>query len=472
MSPSWQDEAAAPLAVLERETVLAVSSAARRLGVRPGMRKKGAGAIAPQTLFVQRDAARERQLLDAAALAMFQYTPELALGPDASLLLGVGASLRAFGGPLTLSRRIRRTIAQLGCQARLGMAPTALGAWLLAARPAPGPRRVLRPAALARRWAGLPCQLLPPARAHLVWLDGIGCRTLADLMRLPRAGLQRRCGAALLQALDHARGQAPELYEWVRPPLDFSARLELLARIDHAPLVLLVARRLVQQLAGWLEAVHASVTAVTLELEHERGRHARPPTPLCIALASPGWHADRLLRLLKEHLERLVLPAPVIAVALRAGGIAPREVPSTRLFADPGGTPADRGRLLELLAARLGAGRVLGAAPQADHRPEAANRWQPALDPPAAGADAPEALDRPLWLLPSPLPLSMRQERPCYGTPLRLLRGPERIENGWWDGAPIARDYFVAESETAIRYWIYLDQALDEPRWFLHGLYA
>jgi len=459
--------------VLDHEAVVAVTPAAARLGVRPGMRKKGAGALAPHAEFVQRDAARERQLLEAAALAMLQYTPEVALGPDASLLLDVGAGLRVFGGPAALCRRIRDSLRQLGCHAQVGMGPTAYGAWLLAARATPGPRRVLRLPALMRRVAGLPCLLLPPARPHREWLDGIGCRTLAALLKLPRSGLQRRCGHELLALLDRICGHKPDLFTWIQAPPEFSARLELLARIDHAPAVLAVARRLVQQLAGWLRASQAAAGAIVLVLEHERGRHARPPTLLTVALAHPAWEADHLLHLLKEHLDRLVLEAPAIAVGLRTDAIVPRAAPSETLFTDPGGTPADHERLLELLVARLGPDRVLTARPLADHRPEVASRWLPALDRGRPDAEACGfAAERPLWLLQQPIALIMRQQRPYYGTPLRLVRGPERIESGWWDGAPVARDYFVAESTDRIRYWIYLDQALDEPRWYLHGLYA
>jgi protein ImuB len=36
-----------------------------------------------------------------------------------------------------------------------------------------------------------------------------------DLMRLPRAGLKKRCGTALLDALDRATGEAPEVHEWL-----------------------------------------------------------------------------------------------------------------------------------------------------------------------------------------------------------------------------------------------------------------
>jgi len=51
--------------------------------------------------------------------------------------------------------------------------------------------------------------------------------SVADLRRLPRAGLKKRCGTALLNTLDGAVGEAPELYEWVQTPPSFKARIGL-----------------------------------------------------------------------------------------------------------------------------------------------------------------------------------------------------------------------------------------------------
>jgi protein ImuB len=50
-------------------------------------------------------------------------------------------------------------------------------------------------------------------------------------------GLKKRCGTALLDALDRAIGAAPEVHEWSCPPLD--ARVELPDRIEHVEACLL-----------------------------------------------------------------------------------------------------------------------------------------------------------------------------------------------------------------------------------------
>lgn len=471
LHPPWPLETTA-CAVLQRECVVALTSAAAGLGIKPGMRRGGAAAIAPHAILLERDPNAEKAARDGAALALLQYTPEVAHGPGDTLLLNVGASLRIFGGPRALSRRAAATVRALALQACLGMAPTAAGAWLLAHRAPRARRRVLDLSGLAHHLDALPCALLPQAHANLDWLHGIGCRTLGQLRKLPRAGLQRRCGPGLLGALDAAYGDAPEVHAWVVPPLRFRRRFELIERIEHTDAVLAVARKLIEQMSGWLTIRQCAVPRLVLALEHERGRHARPPTLLELVLAEPAWQPAHLLGLLGERLGRMTLEAPVIAVVLEAPQTVPQPAGSTTLFPEPGRTPAERARLLDLLTARLGRERVLHPSPAADHRPEIANRWVGAHDKTPVPVALPTALDRPFWLVDSPLPLQVRHNRPVYGSPLTLVRGPERIESGWWDPALVVRDYFVAEDAHAARYWIYRERGVADARWFLHGLYA
>jgi protein ImuB len=275
----------------------------------------------------------------------------------------------------------------------------------------------------------------------------------------------------LIEQLDRAYGEAPELYEWVEAAPQFDGRLELPERVEQADAVLFAARRLVLQMVGWLNARQLAVSRFVLLLEHERGRQAVAPTALDITLAEAAWREDHLLRLLKERLGRMELVAPVIAIRLEAARLEAMAPPTESLFPEPGGTVADYHRLLELLTARLGADNVLTPAPLSDYRPEISNRWLPASSA-AINADRPPDAERPFWLLENPLPLMMRENRPFYGSPLMILSAPERIETGWWDAHCAVRDYFIAQGADQACYWIYRERAGEDVRWFLHGLFA
>ncbi len=48
--------------------------------------------------------------------------------------------------------------------------------------------------------------------------------------------------------------------------------------------------------------------------------------------------------------------------------------------------------------------------------------------------------------------------------------GPERIETAWWRGPTVRRDYYVVETESGERFWLF--HCRRDGRWFLHGIFA
>ncbi len=480
---------ALPLALLQGQRIAAVNRVALQLGVQPGFKRATALALAPQLRFGQADAARDAQALRAVAHAALAFTPRVTLDADGArpcVLLEVHASLRYFGGLASLQQRLRAALAPLGHSVRLASAPTALGAALLARWRSGfelGPH-VDELSALHARLDDAPVGLLGAGREHGDALQGMGLRCLGDLRRLPRAGLARRFGEALLNELDRARGDGSDPRDALLPEPRFEARVELFERADSSEQVLQGAMLLLAQLVAWAQAQHARIGGFTLAMRHERRHRGDTDTPahteLPIALAEACNDAQHLQLLLRERLARLLLPAPTLALRLCCDRLQRSAAPNGELF--PTAASAQQGllRLVERLQARLGPGQVQQPVLCADHRPERSTAWQPAL--PQAGVKArstPAAppLTRPVWLLPQPQSLPERQSRPLLdGRPLQLLAGPERIEAGWWDGAHAARDYFIAQAHDGALVWVYRQRLLQvEPvgeGWYLHGRFG
>jgi protein ImuB len=473
--PTWSPEPLHGSVVLEKDRVIVADPVARAAGAAPGMKRGGVLALSPETAMYERDLGREASAQRDLGIALMRFTHKVALLDEATVVVEVGASLRLLGGLLALCREVKAVLGTLGLSARVSTAPTGRGAWLLARS---GNRRVLKLASLEQRLSVLPLLTVPDMRRFGEWFSGLGCKTIADVRRLPRAGLQRRCGERLLDSLDRAFGTAPELFDWLEVPPMFSARIEMPDRVEHANGPVFGAHRLIVQLCGWQCAKQLAVTAIRLLLEHERGRDAIEPTTINIGLSAPTWKEKHLVRLLKERLHRVELTAPVIALRLDASKVESATLASDTLFPEPGGSKEDHGLLLELLVARLGDENVLQADPSADHRPEVANRWIPVTQKSKACADAlPQDLPRPTWMLDIPVRLQVRQHRPFYGSALRMVSRGERIEAGWFDGELVTRDYFVAQAEDKSCYWIYRERvssrnAEEGPRWFLHGLFG
>jgi len=481
-------QADAPLALVDAHHVAAANAAAQALGVEPGQKRATALALAPDLLIGQADATRDAAALAAVAHAALAFTPSVCVQPALeaprsadTVLLEVRASLRCFGGLAALLQRLREAVTPLGHRVQAASAPTPLGAALLAR----GPRRmhVQERAALQRALDALPPWLLGPGREHWEALQGMGLATLADLRRLPRAGLARRFGTALLAELDRAYGERPDPRVPITLPPRFDSRLELFARADSAEQVLHASSMLLARLASWLAAQHAFVRGFRLAMLHEpRWRHdaqVPPQTVLEVALAEPSRDPAHLQVLLRERLVQLRLPAPTLELRLSATEIVPGEAPSGELFPSAASEREGLVRLVERLQARLGAGQVQTLQPVHDHRPERASRLEPAqparLGQRRSAPDAPAVPLRPVWLLAPPEPLAVRGGQPLLdGRALQLLSGPERIEAGWWDHELAERDYFIAEDAGGALVWLYRSRLPggEGSGWYLHGRFA
>lgn len=436
------------------------------------------------------------------ATALLQYTPELAVVDTRSMVLDVGASLSLYKGPRNLYRCIQASLQRLDVQATISMAPTAMGAWLLAGQNQTRQRRVLRQTSLEHQLDALYTSQFPPAAPYLDWLDAIGCLTLKQLKRLPRMGLRERTSELLVRMLDSAYGKTSWHLHWYQPPDVFHASSLLDFHTAHTHAVLAVAGRLIEQLCGWLQARQHGASSMQFSLHHEKGRHACPPSRITLGLSTPSRHADDFFRLLKERLQHEQLHAPVISIELHKVHSQPESEPSGELFPDRSQRRHQEGQLIDLLCARLGPDKVLQPTSLASHLPEHANRWspvkastkgdfsktrlpsgptfmsEPTLAGPALSASktqgAPTAAKPPFWILDHPLHLETHNERPQYkGQPLQLIQGPDRIESGWWINAQQEqRDYFIACDARHRRYWIYRQRGSDAPSWFLHGIFA
>jgi len=451
-----------PWAIADGTEVLVCNAPAQALGVRSGMRLSAASALAPQLNYRLRDKAAEAATLATLAAWANQFTPNVSLEPPRALLLDIEGSLRCFGGIRPILQTLKRELDAMGYAATMACAPTATAALLLARA---GMQKIVNcKGALEAVVASLPLAALDCDAQTAQTLQAVGVKHVAELMALPRDGLARRGGRPLLDTVDRALGRLPAPRQFFVPPAQFSAKLELAAPVAHSEALLFAARRLINQLTGFLAARNGGIQRFTLTLLHERSAATR----VDIGLVAPTRDPAHLTLLVRERLGALALTAPVHTLGVEADDILVLSEANRELFADRAGTQGEWQKLVERLRARLGPQGVQGVAAEAEHRPERASR---ASEPGAVSA-APARGPRPLWLLAAPQPLREVGARPHYReTALALVAGPERIESGWWDDDDVKRDYFVAQTPDHATLWIYRDSRA--PRgWYLHGVFS
>lgn len=430
-----------------RQRVALVNREAARLGIRPGMALGAAHALG-EVQAVQRVPAAEEAALGRLCAWAWQFTPVVsAVGPDA-LLLEVRGSLALFGGLHGLMSALRRGLRDLGMQGfAFAAAPTPLAAtWLARARQSAAVDSL---AALPAALAVLPLEVLRLPAKQLQDFYGIGVHTIGECLRLPREGLARRFAPGLLQDFDRALGREPDPRPRFTPPERFAERLDLLWEIRHAPALTTGMERLLHELGGVLRARGAVLRAITWTLHHRDGERVAHR----IALVAPGRDVSYLARLTREHFARRRLPSPVRAIELTAGDFEQQQEPTLDDLFRRGpraeGVEERWPQFVERLQARLGPEALKQLAALSDHRPERAMRMAP---------------------IGTPLPLPEQNGRPALGGALALGPERERVQGGWWEGADLGRDYFVARDPRGTRWWVFRELA-GRRGWYLHGMF-
>jgi protein ImuB len=486
-------DAAKPFAVAtggRTPRIVSANAGARDAGIRTGQLVSASLALSPDLVLRDRDSDAETAALAAVATWATQFTPAVALAPPDAVLVEIGGSLRLFDGLSKLTARLSGGVRDLGYAARLALAPTPTAALLFARaelavrhvpeQRQPSPRHVSDPDFLDAL-APLPLAFTDADPAVVATLAAAGITTFGQACALPRAALARRVGTDFIALLDRARGLIADPRPPFVPPPRYTGKIELPAPVANAEALAFAVNRLVHELAGWLTGRGLGVIGISLTLAHERYIGVKtgvPATTVRFALAAPAREHAHLVAVLRERLARVALPAPVEAITLASLTTTP--LASRNLGLLPGDDAAATVPLLDRLRARLGEDAVTLVAPHAEHRPERAWREHGVRHPvPVPGNPAGKtgetgkrgsAPPRPVWLLAEPEPLGHLLE----AQPWVLRDGPERIESGWWDGADVRRDYFVAENPRGETMWIYRDHryGIDDGEWFLHGLFA
>ena len=454
-----------PLALVtgpsQQRLIAAVNSQAGEMGVRPGMDIPTARALVSQLELYQHDAAQAARLLQFLAAWAYRYSSLVSLEGDNGLLLEVGASLGLFGPWQTFSARLQSELHAAGFQHALALAPTPLAALVLARSALLSSART--PSALTdlhdlhAGLGGVPLTASGLPSNIITTLARTGLHSLGQCLALPRAGLARRCGQALLPWLEKLLGERADPRACYQPPDEFIAVLEFNHEVSHTSPLVFPLRRMIGDLVLYLSRREYGVQHFVLELVHA----AQPPTRLEVGLRAPNREASHLLALCQARLEHLTLREPVRGLKLVAQDL-PRFMPATRdLFSASTETTTPWEVLCDRLRARLGDDALFQLQPWADARPERGMQEVPLLACEPAIRYTPP---RPGWLLTHPTP--------WHGRVHQILCGPERIEAGWWEGEEIRRDYYVIETDRGQRAWVFRQAGQQDGVWMLHGWFG
>lgn len=435
-----------------RRWLVACNRAAVENGIHAGLDVAVALGLCPELQVIPRSHRHELDALKALALWAGQFSGFISFDAKRLLLwLEIGSSLRYFGGVALLEQKIMASLEALGYSGYPGIASTPEAAALIAR---PGPFHCIEEQDPLRECLSpLSLQRLALADETLSAMHESGLRSIGEILALPRASLARRFGPEATLYLARLLGEAPHPLSAYRAPARYQRRFEFFGAIETTEGLLFPLKRILGELEGYLRSRDTAIQHLKVAFTHER--HA--PTILQIRTTMPLRDAAKLLALLRERLERVPFSAAAEGVTISAESfVALGDTQLDLLDAKRSRNQAWAG-LLDKLRARLGHDAVHHLGLRNDHRPEQA--WCTTADSLSTDIPAIE-VERPLWLL---------ENRRLSHFPKGMGK-PERIEGGWWQGADISRDYYIADSQDGSRLWLYKDLTTGD--WHLQGLWA
>ncbi|MCB9507512.1 MAG: DNA polymerase Y family protein [Myxococcales bacterium] len=472
-----------PMAVVDADRptgrVCWVSQRAWTAGVRPGMRYAAALSLCGELRAGEVSVDEVRGALDGLARELGRFSPsvERSAEHEGVFWVDVRGLGRLYSSLEQWADALERALTGLGYRSTLVVGYDRFSVYALAV--ARHRVRVSRSreeeASFVRR---VPLERLRLEPGLLAALDGLGLRTLGELIRLPRAQVSRRLGAA-----------AERLYVQLREGSSVPVQAEVESESRRREVQLgyaerdsgRILRRVESELPGLMGVLLAAGEVLVelrlgFELERAVGERAGVELEESIRPATPTLDEGLILDLVRLRLDSVPVSSGVVRLWLEARSrVAVREQGSL-LSERPRRDLAVANRALAQLRAEFGDGAVGAWVCGDGHLVDVATRWEPfvALRPAKPRQSGGEvSLIRRVFGAPQALPPRPRQEPDGW-----LVRGPrlgpvvwsspEQIVAGGWWATEVQREYRFLETSKGHLLWAFFDRR--RRRWFLHGV--
>lgn len=466
----------------------AVDERAARDGLHPGLPLTDARARVPALDVAEADVTADHALLAAIADWCERFTPLIALDPPEGIFLDITGCAHLFGGEAAMLRTLWDFVLAQEISLHAAIAGTPVAALALA-KGASGV--IVAHGGESEAVSPLPVATLQVDEKIIYALKRAGLKTVGEVAGRSSAELTARFGASFMATLEQALGKNGQPLSPRRPVPDYVAERRFAEPVATAEVIERAARSLAATLENILEERGQGARKLELSFFRTDGAVRR----IRLETGKPLRDAATVSGLFAERLEALADPLdPGFGFDL----IRLSALQVERLEYRAAGLEADRDdeeitALIDRLSARFGASRITRLLAQDTHIPERAAASCPAQrglhsSPWPQLREAREPPRRPVLMLSPPEPVQNVIADIPEGPPARFVwrraahkiaraEGPERIAMEWWrDAAANTRDYFQVEDEEGRRFWLYRDglyeRETNEPRWFMHGLFA
>lgn len=445
--------------------VVSCNTQARHKGIHKNMPLSAAYALCSDLIVKKRSPDEEGKTLHALAAWAMRFTSMVSLIPPNALVLDVKGSERLFGGLDCLKALIQKDFQMLGHQASISLAPTPTAAWMLARANAPGTFFETDVSNLTADLSDIDVGVCGFDLGILEGLRSVGLNQFSDLYCMPRDGLARRFGPMVIDFVDKALGKTADPRRRFSMPPSYKCGTELSFESSNIETLLLYTEHLLSKLSEVLWIGEKAFFELDFQLFYRK----HLATKLSISLFSPTCDVSHIQTLLREKLERTTISGPVKSITLSVKRSTPLTKKNLDFFYS---APVDGKRweyLVDKIRTRLGNKALYGLGLCDEYRPERAWIKRNLIDV-IYNVDVPQS-QRPIWLLPEPLPVKICSGKPVIRGLLKLSYQRERIESGWWDGQDVSRDYFIGRNASGEKFWIFRNLETEDD-WYIHGVFS
>jgi protein ImuB len=264
-----------PVAVVEKNVVVACSASARSEGVRRGQRRREAQARCARVRVVAVDDARDHRVFAPLVAAVEERVPNVQILRAGLCALKARGPARFYGGEEAAASVLRQALDELGvADVRVGIADGPFTAQQAArATTTAQPVAVVPPGEAAEFLAPLPVTLLDdPALAHL--LARLGVHTLGGFAGMPVERVRERLGENGVRLHDLAAGQDSRDVRPRVPPPELDRETWFDPPVEIAEQVAFGMRVVAEEFIARLDAARLVCTELRVELETERGERS------------------------------------------------------------------------------------------------------------------------------------------------------------------------------------------------------
>ena len=289
-------------------------------------------------------------------------------------------------------------------------------------------------------------------------LARIGIKSYADLQQLPLAEVANRVSRFSMSIINELNGKQAAKVTFYQPKATYHDYIELLYEISLSDKLLPVIGRCLDKLSQFLLIRNAHSLSI------EIGFFQREHNTMRLAFNSirPIYKSQDWLDIIRLKLESICFESPVFGLSLQCLEYEVAHVANNDMVTQKS-THVAALTLLSRLQSKLGEQSVHSLQYIDDFRPEMCAQLNSVLQLKKHTKDAQQTnifADRPGLLLPQPETLTLE---------VQIVKGPERIQTGWWDDQAINRDYYIGQSQNGQQVWIF---KTPDQQWYLHGYFV